>query len=89
MVAVKKFQHPNVLLADNINKLHLLSKLKHTNIVKLIGYSGEMLERAKWFEDGKAGTKEDKGTSYLLVEEYIPNGSLDKTITNGMFKQNY
>lgn len=88
LVAVKKFQHPNVLTTGKINELHLISKLKHRNIVKLIGYSGEVHERAKWVEDGKVEAKEDKGTSYLLVEEYMLNGSLDKVI-NGVFKLNY
>ncbi|CAL5020460.1 unnamed protein product [Urochloa decumbens] len=38
--------------------------------VKLIGYAN-------------VGAKEDKGTSYFFVEEYMPNGSLNKII-NGL-----
>ena len=62
--------------------LHLVSiNVKHENIAKLIGYgSSEVLERAEQFEDAKLGAKEDKETSYYFVEEYMPNGSLDKII---------
>ncbi|CAL4986084.1 unnamed protein product [Urochloa decumbens] len=80
MVAIKKFLNPYNLSAEHINELHLVSKLKHKNIAKLIGYGSEVFERAEKFEDTKLGAMEDKETSYYFVEEYMPNGSLDKII---------
>ncbi|CAL5056706.1 unnamed protein product [Urochloa decumbens] len=70
VVAIKKFQNPYVRSEEHIDELHHVSKLKHKNIVKLIGYAN-------------VGAKEDKGTSYFFVEEYMPNGSLNKII-NGL-----
>jgi len=82
VVAIKEFRNPYVLSAQQIDELHLVSiNVKHENIAKLIGYgSSEVLERAEQFEDAKLGAKEDKETSYYFVEEYMPNGSLDKII---------
>ncbi|CAO2146363.1 unnamed protein product [Urochloa humidicola] len=78
VVAIKKFRNPYACSAERINELHLVSKLKHKNIVKLIGYGSEVLEKAEQLEDAK-----DKETSYFFVEEYMPNGSLNKII-NGL-----
>ncbi|CAN6373424.1 unnamed protein product [Urochloa humidicola] len=78
VVAIKKFRNPYACSAERINELHLVSKLKHKNIVKLIGYGSEVLEKAEQLEDAK-----DKETSYFFVEEYMPNGSLNKNI-NGL-----
>ncbi|CAL4986081.1 unnamed protein product [Urochloa decumbens] len=83
VVAIKKFQNPYVRSEEHIDELHHISKLKHKNIVKLIGYGSELFERAEQFEDANVGAKEDKGTSYFFVEEYMPNGSLNKII-NGL-----
>ncbi|KAG2583713.1 G-type lectin S-receptor-like serine/threonine-protein kinase At1g61480 isoform X2 [Panicum virgatum] len=82
VVAIKEFRNPYVLSAQEIDELHLVSiNVKHENIAKLIGYgSSEVLERAEQFEDAKLRAKEDKETSYYFVEEYMPNGSLDKII---------
>ncbi|CAL5020461.1 unnamed protein product [Urochloa decumbens] len=83
MVVIKKFLNPYKLSPEHIDELHLVSKLKHKNIAKLIGYGSEVFERAEKFEDTKLGSMEDKETSYYFVEEYMPNGSLDK-IVNGL-----
>ncbi|KAF8738585.1 hypothetical protein HU200_013958 [Digitaria exilis] len=68
VVAIKKFRNPYVLSEEKINELHFISKFEHKNIVKLIGY------------DAKFGAQEDKETSVFFVEEYMPNGSLEKTV---------
>ncbi|CAL4978900.1 unnamed protein product [Urochloa decumbens] len=83
VVAIKKFQNPYVRSEEHIDELHHISKLKQKNIVKLIGYGSEVFDRAEQFEDANVGAKEDKGTSYFFVEEYMPNGSLNKII-NGL-----
>jgi L1 cell adhesion molecule like protein len=82
VVAIKRFQHPYVLSAAHIDELHLVSKIKHKNIVRHIGYVCEVHERATWFKE-KVGAEENERPSYYLVEEYMPNGSLEKII-NGM-----
>jgi L1 cell adhesion molecule like protein len=80
VVAIKKVRNQYVRSAEHIDEYHrLVSKLKHKNIVKLIGYGTGVLERAEQFGDAK----EDTETSYFFVEEYMPNGSLNKII-NGM-----
>ncbi|CAL4990471.1 unnamed protein product [Urochloa decumbens] len=81
VVAIKKFRNPYSRSEEHIDQLHLVSKLKHKNIVKLIGYGSEVLGRAKQFEDTKVGAKEDKEIFYFFVEEYMPNGSLNKIIS--------
>ncbi|CAN6363658.1 unnamed protein product [Urochloa humidicola] len=81
VVAIKKFRNPYVRPEEHIDELHLVSKLKHKNIVKLIGYGSEVLEMAEQFEETKVGAKEDKEIFFFFVEEYMPNGSLNKIIS--------
>lgn len=71
-VAIKK-----LLISDDFpamrvhHEINIGLKLQHKNIVKLLGYCFD--------------TKEDKSL-YLLVQEYMPNGSLGRVV-NGVFPQ--
>ncbi|KAK8448152.1 hypothetical protein SEVIR_8G234800v4 [Setaria viridis] len=85
-VAIKKFKHPYQLPAAHINDvLSLVSKLQHKNIVKFIGYGYEVIEKVDGFDDNKHQAQE---SHYFLVEEYMPNGSLDDIIYGDICLQN-
>ena len=64
-------------MKDICDKLTHVSKLEHKNIVQLVGYGHGVLETTERSQDKKdSGSKED----LFLVEEYMPNGSLDNII---------
>ena len=70
-MAIKKFASSSDHSWARIYKQQLLaSKLQRKNIVKVLGYG---------HKKGDGGVK-----GYHWVEEYMPNGSLDKII-RGMF----
>lgn len=79
MVAVKKLSNTFKLPEEKFHKeVECLTKAKHKNIVRFLGYCSETHGRIANI-DGKfvmADTRE-----WLLCFEYVPNGSLDKYIT--------
>ncbi|PUZ45746.1 hypothetical protein GQ55_8G249700 [Panicum hallii var. hallii] len=78
VVAIKKIQYPYQLSRKHIcDKLTHVSKLEHKNIVQLLGYGHGVLETTERFQDKKGSGFED---DLFLVEEYMPNGSLDNII---------
>ncbi|CAO2142673.1 unnamed protein product [Urochloa humidicola] len=77
-VAIKKFRNSIVFSQHHLyDELNLVSKLQHKNIVKLLGYGHEVAERMVLVEDKKVRTEQRQ---YFSVEEYMPNGSLEKII---------
>ncbi|KAL6908116.1 hypothetical protein ACP4OV_002286 [Aristida adscensionis] len=79
VVAIKRFQHPyeELRAAQFYDEISLVAKLNHDNIVKFLGYGHELIRRAESFEETCSQAEE---IHYFLVEEYMPNGSLDKII---------
>ncbi|KAL6907832.1 hypothetical protein ACP4OV_002002 [Aristida adscensionis] len=66
MVAIKKYAVSFDSSAGCTYAQFLVSNLQHKNIVRILGYGYDIEPRLK--------------RKYILVEEYIPNGSLDKII---------
>ena len=80
MVAIKK-----LLSADykqhEMNFIYNGPKLQHKNVVKCLGYGVE--KNVNWISLYKNITCAEKLP--IWVEEYVPNGSLEKFLINGMF----
>ncbi|KAM3318445.1 hypothetical protein ACQJBY_035918 [Aegilops geniculata] len=80
IVAVKKFiQSVSSSQKQFENEVKLLMKLKHPNIVRLLGYCYETQHLHKFYE-GKIVFA--SSTECLLCLEYLPKGSLDKYISD-------
>jgi L1 cell adhesion molecule like protein len=80
VVAIKKIPCSYKLSKHICDILSHVSKLEQKNIVRLLGYGYRVTERATELQDEK---------DYMfLVEEYMPNGSLDRIIY-GMFPLTY
>jgi serine/threonine protein kinase len=79
MVAVKKLLQPMPnFLKQFKNEIDLLVKLKHPNIVRLIGYCYET-QNVHMDYNGKFIFAEV--TQSLLCLEFLPKGSLDRYIS--------
>ncbi|KAM0928617.1 hypothetical protein ACQ4PT_002586 [Festuca glaucescens] len=80
MIAVKKLvQSISGSQEQFENEINLLMKLKHPNIVQLVSYCYETQRLHNQYE-GKPIFAEN--TQCLLCLEYLPNGSLEKYITD-------
>ncbi|XP_062197131.1 cysteine-rich receptor-like protein kinase 10 [Phragmites australis] len=76
VVAIKKFKRSHYLgWARTYDQLLLVSKLRHKNIVKVLGYGHEAAGSFSVMRLFKGKEKE-----YIWVEEYMSNGSLGKII---------
>lgn len=80
MVAIKKLLSENYI-HDEMNFIYNGPKLQHKNIVKCLGYGVE--KKVNWIRLHKNITCEEK--LHIWVEEYMPNGSLEELLINGMF----
>jgi len=68
MIAVKIFHDTSLECANKCYSLYVLaSKLQHENIAKVLGYT-----------KGRVGQNSEQ--KYILIEEYIPKGTLRKFI---------
>ncbi|KAG2557537.1 hypothetical protein PVAP13_8NG253900 [Panicum virgatum] len=78
-VAVKKFKASvGFSLGHFYEEFNLVPKLEHKNIIKLQGYCHQVAVDVQWLGDKYVGVEE---RHCLFVEEYVPNGSLDKIIS--------
>ncbi|XBI86487.1 hypothetical protein VPH35_094432 [Triticum aestivum] len=83
MVAVKKLaQSMSNSLEQFENEINLLMKLKHPNIVQLVGYCYET-QHLRNYHEGKFIFAWN--TECLLCLEFLPKGSLDKYISGMPF----
>ncbi|XP_037457454.1 uncharacterized protein LOC119328581 isoform X3 [Triticum dicoccoides] len=79
MVAVKKLRQPTASSqAEFEEEVNILVKLNHPNIVKLVGYCYET-QHLLMSHEGKSVFAEETQTLFCL--ECLPNGSLDKYIS--------
>jgi len=87
MVAIKINDCKRSPWAHHYDQLFLVSKLQHKNIVKAVGYCHKVLPTSvvQLFKRKKGRAKEKE---FIWVEEYVSNGSLEKTI-HGMFPLKY
>ena len=83
IVAVKRLSQTAVINEKNFRQeVQSLIGVKHENIVRFLGYCSETQENVIKL-DGNVMFPEDR--QRLLCFEFMPNGSLDKYINNGMF----
>lgn len=80
IVAVKKLSQPYGMHEDKfLKEVGCLVKAKHKNIVRFLGYCSDTQGRLANYE-GKVIMADLR--NWLLCFEYVPNGSLDKYITD-------
>uniref|UniRef100_A0ACD5TZ56 Uncharacterized protein n=1 Tax=Avena sativa TaxID=4498 RepID=A0ACD5TZ56_AVESA len=81
MVAVKKLTRTIDVVHENKfhKEVECLMKAKHKNIVRFLGYCAEAHGRVEDYE-GKFVMADRR--NWLLCFEYVPNGSLEKYITD-------
>uniref|UniRef100_A0ACD5WD24 Uncharacterized protein n=2 Tax=Avena sativa TaxID=4498 RepID=A0ACD5WD24_AVESA len=80
IVAVKKFVQPTSISCNQFeNEVNFLMQLKHSNIVRLVGYCYEM-QTVRTFHEGKFIFT--WSTESLLCLECLPMGSLDMYISD-------
>ncbi|TKW02258.1 hypothetical protein SEVIR_8G234701v4 [Setaria viridis] len=78
VVAIKRFRNSVVFSQDHLyDKLNLLSKLQHKNLVKLLGYGYEVIQTVVREEDIN---DQAEARLYFLVEEHMPNGNLEDNL---------
>ncbi|PAN43682.1 hypothetical protein PAHAL_8G255300 [Panicum hallii] len=77
VVTIKRAYH--FTYDSSYDQHRIVSKLQHKNIVKVLGY-GHKVKSSSMMRLWNRKTDRDKETEYFLVEEYMPNGSLDKVI---------
>lgn len=84
VIAIKKFRWaPGLGWAHTYEQLLLASKLRHKNIVRVLGYATENGPVMEWLR-GRNGQNKDR--TYIWVEEYVPKGTLHDIIhCQGMF----
>jgi hypothetical protein len=81
VVAIKTFKEPRPLGWEHMlahGQLVLASKLRHQNIVKVLGYGHEVetQKSSVIMRLLKHKNRPAKGRGYFWVEEYVPNGTL-------------
>ncbi|XP_039777504.1 cysteine-rich receptor-like protein kinase 11 [Panicum virgatum] len=81
VVAIKMFKEPRPLGWEHMlahGQLVLASKLRHQNIVKVLGYGHEVetQKSSVIMRLLKHKNRPAKGRGYFWVEEYVPNGTL-------------
>ncbi|RLM59151.1 cysteine-rich receptor-like protein kinase 10 isoform X2 [Panicum miliaceum] len=77
VVTIKRAYH--FTYDSSYDQHRIVSKLQHKNIVKVLGY-GHEVKSSSMMRLWNCKTNRDKETEYFFVEEYMPNGSLDKVI---------
>lgn len=79
IVAVKKnnTNYYSIWQHDLDQFLVHVSKLQHRNIVKFVGYSHEVLSTSVVHLFKRKKGRANKGTKFIWVEEYVPNGTLE------------
>ena len=82
-IAVKVLRNINLLLDDKTfsNEFQTLAKLKHQNIIQLLGYCKEAEERLVEYE-GRQVIADELHVAICL--EYADKGSLHKYISSGV-----
>ncbi|KAG2561546.1 hypothetical protein PVAP13_8KG228400 [Panicum virgatum] len=86
-VAVKIFKLPNINVNHDLkqfqNEFYNLTKLKHENIVQILGYCYE-IEKKPFIMDGSKLFVDE--THIALCFEYLHNGSLQKHLSDGFYE---
>ncbi|KAJ1276894.1 hypothetical protein BS78_05G251600 [Paspalum vaginatum] len=80
VVAVKVQQQRRLPWQHCHDQLLLASKLQHRNIVKVLGYGHEVGHSSMIMRLLKRKNDQAQDREYIWVEEYVPNGSLDRII---------
>ena len=84
VVAIKDMRISVVNGGDEVlhNEIKIGRKLQHRNVVKTLGYCIDDQMVSVWHEGQEVEAVKQRR---LLVNGYLPNGSLNRTILQGMF----